>query len=102
LSGSKLGAEGFEPADAVKGNVARAILYFIVRYYDRSIRNGMDYGDFWTKRVPMFLEWNKFDPPDAAERRRNELVREFQGNRNPFIDAPDLADRIGEKVFMSH
>ncbi len=37
-SGSRLGADGFEPADAVKGNAARALLYFVVRYYDRNIR----------------------------------------------------------------
>ena len=101
-SGSKLGTEGFEPADAVKGNVARAIFYFIVRYHDKNIRQGMDYAGFWTKRVPMFLAWNRQDPPDANERRRNELVEDFQGNRNPFIDNPALAERIGELVFKAH
>jgi len=101
-SGSRLGSEGFEPADAVKGNVARAVLYFVVRYYDRDIRNGADYRDFWTARVPMFLEWNRADPPDEAERRRNGLVESFQGNRNPFVDDPSLADRIGPSVFRAH
>ncbi len=101
-SGSKLGKEGFEPDDAVKGNVARALFYFIVRYSDRNIRQGMDYSSFWTKNVPMLLEWNRMDPPDAAERRRNDLVEGFQGNRNPFIDDPSLAERIGERVFEAH
>ena len=101
-SGSKLGKEGFEPTDAVKGNVARALFYFIGRYSDKNIRQGMDYNSFWTNNVPMLLEWNRQDPPDANERRRNDLVEEFQGNRNPFIDNPELADRIGEKVFMAH
>ena len=101
-SGSKLGKEGFEPDDAVKGNVARALFYFIVRYSDRSIRQGMDYNSFWTKNVPMLLEWNRQDPPDANERRRNDLVEQFQGNRNPFIDDPSLADRVGEAVFEAH
>ena len=102
LSGSKQGDEGFEPADAVKGNVARAMLYFVVRYYDKSIRRGMDYDDFWILRVPMFLEWNRVDPPDANELRRNGLVEAFQGNRNPFVDNPALADRVGAAVFASH
>jgi len=101
-AGSKLGSGGFEPADAVKGNVARAVMYFVVRYYDRSIRQGMDYNSFWVKNVPMLMEWNRQDPPDAAELRRNDLVEEFQGNRNPFIDNPALADRIGEMVFTAH
>ncbi|OGS60233.1 MAG: hypothetical protein A3J79_10010 [Elusimicrobia bacterium RIFOXYB2_FULL_62_6] len=101
-SGSKLGSNGFEPTDAVKGNVARAMLYFVTRYYNKSIRQGMNYGDFWTSNVPMFLEWNRQDPPDAAEKRRNDLVEGFQGNRNPFIDDPSLAEKIGQKVFQSH
>ena len=101
-AGSKLGTEGFDPADAAKGNVARALLYFIVRYYDQSIRQGMDYNSFWTKNVPMLLKWNRQDPPDANERRRNDKVEEYQGNRNPFIDHPELADKIGEAVFEAH
>ena len=101
-SGSKLGKEGFEPDDEVKGNVARALFYFVVRYSDRNIRQGMDYASFWTRNVPMLLEWNRMDPPDANERRRNDLVESFQGNRNPFIDDPSLADRIGELVFEAH
>lgn len=101
-SGSMLGGGAFEPCDEVKGDVARAMLYFVVRYYDREIRDGMDYSDFWRARVPMFLGWNTQDPPDAAERRRNDLVEAYQGNRNPFVDDPRLADRIGLKVLQSH
>lgn len=101
-SGSKLGKEGFEPADAVKGNVARSMLYFITRYHNHNIRQGMDYDDFWTSRVDLFLTWNRQDPPDAAERRRNDLVEAFQGNRNPYIDDPELADKVGAAVFKSH
>ncbi len=100
--GSKLGKEGFEPCDPEKGDVARAMLYFVVRYYDRSIRQGMNYNDFWTSRVPMLLEWNRQDPPDANDLRRNDLISQFQGNRNPFVDDPSLADQIGATVFASH
>lgn len=101
-SGTKLGAEGFEPADAVKGDMARAILYFVVRYYDQNIRDGVNYKAFWTSRVPMFLDWDRRDPPDAAEKRRNDLIEKFQGNRNPFVDDVTLAGRIGLQVFQSH
>jgi len=100
--GSKLGKEGFEPCDPEKGNVARAMLYFVARYYDKNIRQGMNYNDFWTSRVPLLLKWNRQDPPDANELRRNDLVQAFQGNRNPFIDDPSLADRIGEAVLEAH
>lgn len=101
-SGSKQGKDAFEPADAAKGDVARALFYFIVRYSDKNIRQGMNYEAFWTSNVPMLLEWNRQDPPDAAERRRNDLVEEFQGNRNPFVDDPALAERIGELTFRAH
>ncbi len=101
-SGSKAAKDAFEPTDASKGNVARAMLYFLVRYHDKNIRQGMNYQSFWTQTVPLLLEWNRQDPPDAAERRRNDLVEEFQGNRNPFIDHPSLADRVGEMVFKAH
>lgn len=101
-AGSRLGREGFEPADAVKGNVARALFYFVARYSDKNIRQGMDYNSFWTENVAMLLDWNRQDPPDANERRRNNLVEGFQGNRNPFIDNPGLADRVGEAVFKAH
>jgi len=98
-SGSKLGGGVFEPNDANKGNTARAMLYFYVRYYNADIRNGgFNQNEYWTSKVPMFLEWNKKDLPDANEIRRNEIVYQKQGNRNPFIDAPELADLIGEKV----
>lgn len=101
-SGSMLGPEGFEPCDAVKGDVARALFYFLTRYYDRNIKDGMDYRDFWTSRVGMFMQWNRQDPPDAAERRRNALIETFQGNRNPFVDDAGLVEKIGAKVFQSH
>lgn len=101
-AGSLMGKDAFEPTDASKGNVARALLYFMVRYHDKSIRQGMNYASFWTNTVPLLLQWNTQDPPDAAERRRNDLVEEFQGNRNPFIDYPELAEKIGEEVFRAH
>ena len=100
--GSKRGKEGFEPCDPVKGDVARSVLYFMLAYHDRDIRQGMDYDGFWVSQVPMFVEWNRLDPPDGNERRRNDLVQQLQGNRNPFIDEPALVDRIGAAVFAAH
>jgi hypothetical protein len=41
-----------------------------------------------------FRIWNTSDPVDAAEQQRNEDIHNLQYNRNPFIDHPDLADRI--------
>lgn len=38
-------------------------------------------------------EWNRIDPPSAVEVNRNNYVESVQGNRNPFIDYPQLVDR---------
>jgi len=38
------------------------------------------------------IQWHAEDPVDAKELRRNQEVFEFQGNRNPFIDYPELVD----------
>lgn len=101
-AGSKSDGEAFEPADAVKGDVARAMLYFVTRYHDRQIRDGADYADFWKDRVQLFMKWNLQDPPDADERRRNDLIEAYQGNRNPFVDDPRLVEKVGRQVFQSH
>ncbi|MCF5932996.1 endonuclease, partial [Xanthomonas perforans] len=37
------------------------------------------------------LAWHQADPPDDAERARNEVIFSFQGNRNPFVDHPEWA-----------
>ena len=104
-AGSKLSAAGdcFEPADYVKGNVARAMLYFVTVYYDKNIRQGdCNYKQFWTDNVEMFLRWNRQDPPDEIERYRNEMIYQYQGNRNPYVDDYTLADKVGAEVFKKH
>ena len=76
----------FEPPEQQKGASARAILYFSVRYKMRIESTEENY----------LRTWNKRYPPDSIERSRNEQVYEAQGNRNPFIDAPELADLISD------
>ncbi len=104
-SGSKLASDRdcFEPTDDVKGNVARAMLYFVTVYHDRSIcQAGCNYNEFWKDNVDMFLRWNRQDPPDEVEKYRNEMIFRYQGNRNPYVDDYTLADRIGADVFKKY
>lgn len=79
----------FEPLDNVKGDVARICLYMYVRYggsYSKcsSITNVF-------QSVSVLLEWCEMDPVDTWEMGRNEVVAAYQGNRNVFIDYPELA-----------
>ena len=44
--------------------------------------------------MDLLLKWHKLDPVDAWEINRNKVTYGIQGNRNPFIDHPYLADAI--------
>ena len=77
----------FEPADQSKGNIARALLYFYVRYNDSLTQQ-------YVNMLPVLIEWSNQDPPDAHEIARNQGIYQYQGNRNPFIDHPEYVDRI--------
>lgn len=45
----------------------------------------------------VLLRWNQTFPVTQQERDRHAAVVRLQGNRNPFIDRPDLAQRIWGK-----
>jgi hypothetical protein len=83
-----------------KGDVARSVFYMAVRYNGLEIVNGFpdgivgEFGDLAT-----LLDWHRNDPPDDFEMNRNNVVYNWQFNRNPFIDQPDLIEYIwGDSV----
>lgn len=78
------GALAFEPPDEHKGNVARAVFYFALRYQV----NIPDEEEAYLRK------WNQLDPVDESERLRNEKIYAIQANRNPFIDDPELISLI--------
>lgn len=45
-------------------------------------------------KLSVLLRWNELDPVDDFEIQRNNRIYEFQGNRNPFIDYPLLANTL--------
>jgi hypothetical protein len=83
------------------GDVARSLFYMAVRYNALSLVNGNppdttlhQLGDLAT-----LLVWNQSDTSDDFEMNRNNIIYNWQQNRNPFIDYPDLANYIwGAKV----
>ena len=41
------------------------------------------------------LDWHRNDPVDAWEENRNDIIyNSYQGNRNPFLDFPELAEHL--------
>ena len=95
-----------------RGDVARAILYADVRYEGGThgvtgasepdlivtdnttlIANsatGSNLSVAYMGLKTVLLAWHQQDPPDAWERRRNDVIASYQGNRNPFVDHPEV------------
>lgn len=80
----------FEP-NAGKGEVARATMYFLVRHPGLVGDKGVE-----TKPadIDQLLKWHKEYPVSDYELHRNETIQDVQGNRNPFIDFPELAEKV--------
>jgi len=85
---SKRGGGIYEPQDSHKGNCARAMMYFVLRY--------QDYQNFYAsaKQDSVFRAWNASFLPKPKDTLRNAMIFSEQKNRNPFIDYPQFAERI--------
>ena len=102
----------FEPRDEYKGDFARG-------YFGTMIKWAGDYQAFTTGNgsmifsssystgafgltkygVALLMKWHRQDPVSQKEVDRNNGIQQTQGNRNPFIDYPYLAEYIwGEKA----
>ena len=93
----------FEPRDEDKGDVARIIFYMDLRYEGDSGEEDLEMTESilsTSSKLPRhgvrstLLQWHELDPVDDFERNRNDVIYSYQGNRNPFIDHPDLVDYI--------
>jgi hypothetical protein len=90
--GSKRGSDGsstvFEPRDVHKGQVARSLFYFVVRY--------QDYSSHVQGQESVLRNWFNQYPVTQAETQRNNDIYAIQNNRNPFVDYPQLLKRISK------
>ena len=89
----------FEPIDAVKGDVARILMYVWTAYYDYYEDTSL----YLTNAIESYdtlLKWHTLDKPDALEGVRNDYSESSkQKNRNPFVDHPEFAWKIfGDSV----
>ena len=73
-----------EPTAGARGNLARAYLYMSFQYRI-PIQNKLE---------DRLRVWHFEDPPDETENKRNSLIELVQGNRNPFIDHPEMVKRV--------
>ncbi|WP_433164065.1 endonuclease [Kribbella sp. CA-247076] len=101
-SGCTADGDSFAPRAAVRGDVARMILYMAVRYEgtdgfanlepNNSVGNG---SAPFVGKLAVLKAWSAADPPDAFERRRNDVIHTtYQHNRNPFVDHPEWISSI--------
>ncbi|WP_126967837.1 MULTISPECIES: endonuclease [Xanthomonas] len=99
----------FEVWGKRKGDMARAVMYMAIRYEggtdaatgqsepdleltdDRSKIVQTSASPAYMGLLSTLLAWHQADPPDDAERARNQVIFSFQGNRNPFVDHPEWA-----------
>ena len=104
VGGPKTGQGGgaamvFEPADEYKGDFARTVFYMATVYDDLPwtytyMFRKETYPTLRDWAMNLMLQWARKDPVSQKEIDRNNAVESQQGNRNPFIDFPELAEYI--------
>ncbi|MEE3428059.1 MAG: endonuclease [Ruminococcus sp.] len=104
--------------DDVRGDVARILLYIYTRWREPNLYSDIvdsdgnpdtsklpeldpddskDTGERIIYNLDTLLDWMKNDPVSEWEMKRNDLTQDIQGNRNVFIDYPELAWLIFDK-----
>lgn len=94
-----------ENLGSYRGDAARVVLYDYIVYgeaggYKNKLYNGNAQllnklgtsGVF--ESLNILLKWHMQDPPSLTEMVRNDGAQDYQGNRNPFIDYPELAIQL--------
>ncbi|MBQ8832865.1 MAG: endonuclease [Paludibacteraceae bacterium] len=112
-TGATISASGtvFEPRDEYKGDFARGYMGALLKWAgDKAFTEGEGSKTFTTNfstgsfgltkyGVALLMKWHRQDPVSQKEVDRNNGIQQTQGNRNPFIDYPYLAEYIwGEKA----
>ncbi len=113
-------SQTFEPSDEFKGDTARTIFYMAVRYEgDKGTNKGEPdlelnspsssrYRDFSSGakgehgNFDDLYKWatSGQDPVDSYEVNRNNIIyKDYQHNRNPFIDHPEFIEMIYDKEY---
>lgn len=92
----------WEPADPWKGDFARGYMYMATAYQDynwvgKQALQILQQGAYPTLQkwaYTLYIQWAKADKPNALEIKRNNDVAKIQGNRNPYVDFPNLMEYV--------
>jgi len=106
----KKDSDSWYPGNRAKGDVARMMFYMDVRYQgDDGNTPDLELVNFITRKpqgtaqnekfgiLCKLFQWHLEDPVNKFEKKRNNRVYEWQGNRNPFIDHPEWITAIWGK-----
>lgn len=98
---SAWGVTVWEPADKWKGDFARGYMYMATAYQNLTwTSRGLDIleQNAWPTlkdaASSLYMEWARRDAVTDEEAQRNQTVYEIQGNRNPFVDFPNMMEYI--------
>ena len=85
----------FTPPSNVRGDIARALFYMDLKYDSLELTDCAPFDNGRFGILSQLLQWHQQDPVSEEEFARNENACEFwQGNRNPFVDYPDLVEQF--------
>lgn len=78
-----------------RGDVARILFYMYTRYEGLVLDDLLDpTNDVSMGKLSVLIKWHELDPVDEFEVQRNNRIYAYQGNRNPYIDHPELVNKI--------
>lgn len=90
----------FEPANDLKGDIARSYFYLATCYFNKwscCDNEGTDKSDIKPWMENILRGWHEQDPVNDTERKKNDVIfTQFQHNRNPFIDHPEWVEQISD------
>ncbi len=97
-----LGFKVWQPSSEWEGDFARGYMYMATAYQNytwsaNEALNSLTQGDYPTLKewaYTLYIKWAKEDPVSETEVKRNNAVYKIQGNRNPYVDFPNLMEYV--------
>lgn len=99
---SGMGFKVWQPSKYWQGDFARGYMYMATAYQDyvwasNEAKSSLEQNEWPTLQkwaYTLYIKWAKEDPVNEIEVKRNNAVYSIQGNRNPYIDFPNLMEYV--------